>query len=402
MYFPYSGKRLNIISAITHFYILEELSLQNPPISLLQRRRWNEYMFEVNMILSELTEKMARTIFDYLCVSSLGEARHAKNQARRYYIQEFQSHNQGRESVYNHAFEYNPVQFLPILKKVFLRGMWPGGGFGGVKWGNIVNAALMYGTVPDKIFIDHVVNICHNGGTAFDKGVIVYLSGRSSMHTILATKFVYKSFIEALILLKIEVELSPFILRTIKRMGEFDPYFNNLQFVNCNGNVLTFPSPIFWGNETISIVKKSNSIEDSDFYPEVLYADNTLDKKDSQFEKVLESTIKSVSYILNSIKTKIDKIENSNEPEIEEEPLPKLKIKVGQPTPHSSSSSSSSASIISSTQSSLSTKMKKVKLDLIQKDQQVETDSLEIDSLIKKIKKKEEQLNVSDSKKREE
>lgn len=125
------------------------------------RRDYQDY-FDV------FTERFARTLYDYLCLIVFGEARHASNCAGYYYEDWPVSHIDGRSNAYSYATDYSPASFLPKAAQLFLAGNWEES-YGGRAWARIAEAAMLYGKVPDVVFIDHAIDLSHNSGLCFDK-----------------------------------------------------------------------------------------------------------------------------------------------------------------------------------------------------------------------------------------
>lgn len=121
---------------------------------------------DVKEAFAHLTHEMALRIYVYLWSAALGEARYAQDFNLKYYIKGL--HGLSRSSVYDKALSYFPCQEnVTILKNVFNQ-KW-GGAYGGEAWLNIVEAMEMYGKVSDATFIDHSVDLEHNGGCVFSK-----------------------------------------------------------------------------------------------------------------------------------------------------------------------------------------------------------------------------------------
>jgi len=189
--FPYyytDYEKLNITKAILEFYLIEDLILNFPTnVFLMERKKFSNLFISLILLRKELNEKFARVLFDYLCASSLGEARHATQRPHGFFIENYDA-GFSRNSVYSDAHIYSPAKFLPILLKVFETGNW-GNGYGGAKWARIVQAAMLYEKVSNQVFIDHIIDLAHNGGTAFDKNYLVHLDNRDHFKYILDTKF---------------------------------------------------------------------------------------------------------------------------------------------------------------------------------------------------------------------
>lgn len=111
--------------------------------------------------------RLARNLFDYLAIASMGEARHWNGNKGYTLIPQI------RHVAWAMALTCDPRSFLPILSNIFHKGTW-GGSYGGPKWGAIADGAAHYFKHGDKplMFSDHVVDLSHNGGPAFNKGII--------------------------------------------------------------------------------------------------------------------------------------------------------------------------------------------------------------------------------------
>lgn len=117
----------------------------------------------------EYESALARNLFDYLAVIALGEARHGRNVL----FDGVSKRSVGRSSMFKGALAYDPRHFLPAVAIAFEEGMY-GGGYGGGSWGKICRAAAKYFQFKDMpiVFADHVVDLSHNGGVAFNKNII--------------------------------------------------------------------------------------------------------------------------------------------------------------------------------------------------------------------------------------
>lgn len=133
--------------------------------SLLAQGEWDR-KDEASIELARIAQGMALCMRDYLFMSCLGEARHARGKALLYFGE--LSSGEGRDAVYKRANLYDPVKNLPLLKKVFEADGW-GGSFGGHKWAELCDVAMQYRTMSDVMFVDYVVNKQHNSGTVFNK-----------------------------------------------------------------------------------------------------------------------------------------------------------------------------------------------------------------------------------------
>ena len=115
----------------------------------------------------EISENIALRTFVYLYAACVGEARHARhNTAERMYLPETTKKHRGE--LFGSITRFPPTKRnLTAVVKVFEQP-WKSG-FGGKAWGDIAKALLNYGKISDIAWIDHVVDLEHNNGTAFSK-----------------------------------------------------------------------------------------------------------------------------------------------------------------------------------------------------------------------------------------
>lgn len=121
---------------------------------------------DVKEAFEHLTHEMALRIYVYLYAAAMGEARYAQDFGLNYYVKGLRG--KGRNDVYEMAIEYFPTpENIEVLKNVFSQ-KW-GGSYGGKAWKSIVDAMDLYGKVSEATFIDHSVDLEHNGGCVFSK-----------------------------------------------------------------------------------------------------------------------------------------------------------------------------------------------------------------------------------------
>ena len=121
---------------------------------------------DLDRTIETMSENIALRTFMYLYAASLGEARHAKGTVAKYLYLE--TDGKSRYFWFEHASEYRPTKAnLTTLKKIFDQD-WRAG-YGGKAWGDIVQALIEYDAMDKTAWIDHVVDIEHNNGTAFSK-----------------------------------------------------------------------------------------------------------------------------------------------------------------------------------------------------------------------------------------
>jgi hypothetical protein len=134
--------------------------------------------------LSELaTNCIADSFYAYAFVSAFGEARHVRNRANGGRIPRDLKCSISRNQAYDFALEYNPAESREVLASVFGDCSWHSA-YGGDAWHKIARSMDLYHEVKiitdyytgdtrvvngKAIFIDHLIDLKHNGGSLFDK-----------------------------------------------------------------------------------------------------------------------------------------------------------------------------------------------------------------------------------------
>jgi hypothetical protein len=178
------GKMRPVYAITTSLYLLEECKIgaakipavtcSDIPDHLLMRAahavQWRN---RVTRYAEHYANTLARNFFDYLTIASFGEARYG--QGNKY---TFGGVNMaaGRSHCYQIALKYDPRDLLPKLVHTFNEYNW-GGAYGGKKWGKIAETASLFFAPGFRdcpiAFIDHCVDLAHNGGLAFNKGYLI-------------------------------------------------------------------------------------------------------------------------------------------------------------------------------------------------------------------------------------
>jgi len=128
-----------------------------------------EIVAEARNCLARISAPIANCLADYMYLICMGEARHAVGSSGLWCWSEIPKAN-GRIGAYQFAGEYDPLKTLPQLAELFGQPGW-GGSYGGAKWKSIANIALSFrkGELAPSVYIDHVADLKHNGGTQFNK-----------------------------------------------------------------------------------------------------------------------------------------------------------------------------------------------------------------------------------------
>lgn len=155
----------SLLAAVSTLYAMLEIELGLTLVPEPSRDhpdfiRYRMFKAEFAVAFKRYGDRFARNMFDYLTLACAGEARYASNQMVV---------TEGKKD----AIPYAPQGLLPALERVFEICKWAPG-YGGKKWANIAKAAKKYFPFQSNpvVFIDHCVDLSHNGGLAFDKGFI--------------------------------------------------------------------------------------------------------------------------------------------------------------------------------------------------------------------------------------
>lgn len=258
-YFTKEKQRTEIVNAIVEFYLIEEILSKFPSETfLMERKKISNLFIDLIFMRKELSEKLARALFDYLCLASLGEARHSNARGKGYYLGKFEDGN-SREMVYEQAYKFAPSKFLPKLLLIFNTGNWSHS-YGGLKWAKIVKAAMLYEKVSNQIFVDHIIDLAHNGGTAFDKNCVFVLTNRDVLTRVLDTKFTCSGITNAIKNNLNYVKITPQLKEIALRLGT---KIFSVSEITCLASVETielgFPVPTNWGNADIVIKSPVNN-----------------------------------------------------------------------------------------------------------------------------------------------
>ena len=155
------------------FYFLETLKAgismakaSNPENGF--RRSFDKLENDVNEAFDALCETMAKRILVYVWGACLGEVRHAARYMNKY-VAEINGKNISRDTVYRESLNFEPTEaHMEIVRDVYAQDGW-GGTYGGSKWLDVTEGMMLYGKVSNATFIDHAVDLEHNGGNIFTK-----------------------------------------------------------------------------------------------------------------------------------------------------------------------------------------------------------------------------------------
>lgn len=126
---------------------------------------------QARSLLARIARPIADALFDYMFLITAGEARHASSMSLFWYWGDIPKSE--RTEAYELITGYDPVKVLPQLADLFGQTGW-GSSYGGKKWQKIAQTALKYrqGEITPNLFIDHVADLKHNGGSQFSKSEV--------------------------------------------------------------------------------------------------------------------------------------------------------------------------------------------------------------------------------------
>jgi len=162
-------------TTVTSFYMAESLKVKlneiisNNRVSFLRKRFIEKKAEDFEYFNQKYIDNTANAIFDYLTLICFGEARHCYGNCN-YILTDQLPH--GRFECYRFVTRYEPFSSLEIMKDLFSKGWGIGSSLGGKQWMYIATVASQYKKIPNTAFIDQAVNLYHNGGLCFDKGII--------------------------------------------------------------------------------------------------------------------------------------------------------------------------------------------------------------------------------------
>lgn len=161
---------LNMFCALHEFYAL--IALEAVAKTTPFRKSHEKWLEDFNAYKDYFMNNLAQILYDYTVFSVLTELRHGDKSNYEFRIFD----NQTRYSVLRLSQIYTPESILKTGIKMFDEDFnsWHNS-YGGYSWLMIAKSGLMYKKVPNIIFIDHCVDLCHNNGSYFNKhlGILI-------------------------------------------------------------------------------------------------------------------------------------------------------------------------------------------------------------------------------------
>jgi hypothetical protein len=238
-----TNKRLDVLTGVISFYCLEELKIAEYNHSRAQQL----LLQDVTTTQRTMINKMSRTMRDYLVISSAGEARHAMDNSH-FYLKNIPIGGSRNES-YMTGIQFSLESLREALLNVFNPDVnkWSSA-YGGKAWHNIVKASILYDNpiMPKSVFLDHIVDLAHNGGCAFNKNVLLTLTSSADFKAFLDAKCTGSAIKHVMTnsWLKLDFNTYQLLLRARNLLVKKLPVMTSLEQVNTVS--LSYPA-IGWG-----------------------------------------------------------------------------------------------------------------------------------------------------------
>jgi hypothetical protein len=183
------------LSSVIDFYFLSALKhAQSSTVNKSNGENLDvKYMINksrIDALYNQAVDGIADAFYAYAFISAYGEARHVRSRASGGRIPRDLNTAQGRNQSYESSLEYNPAESRGALISVFQDCDWLSA-YGGEAWASIARSLDLYHetrTITDyytgdkrvvngkAVFIDHLIDLKHNGGNLFDKSGALDLS----------------------------------------------------------------------------------------------------------------------------------------------------------------------------------------------------------------------------------
>ncbi len=192
----YQSFLLNVFCCLHEFYALialDAVAKLRPFVK--SHEKWEK---DFHKYMNYFISNLAKAIYDYTVLSVLSELRHLSFHSNLELDLIGFSEGQ-RYEILKWANLYTAESILKTGEFLFdsYNNNWENG-YGGYGWEKIAKAGLMYGKVPDLVFIDHCVDLCHNNGSYFDKhlGILTSVGDREFMCFLDEKKHSFNPYIE--------------------------------------------------------------------------------------------------------------------------------------------------------------------------------------------------------------
>lgn len=248
---------INIYFAIREFYLLEGLYAEGVKL-LTPFRHSHEYWKKEFLTFREsYIAQLARAIYDYTVLVAGTEMRWASEEAEFYYEEFYTPSEMDRGEIYEEIPKYSDKFLLKASMKIFnVRwNRW----YGGRKWRKIAEVGALYGKIPDVLFIDHCVDLMHNGSIYFDKDTNIFIFKDQYLYKKMLDKKRDSSFKEFLSYQNISSYIESFIRKLNNILGEnYFPCQKGDPSIDWRVDQIFEYVPITWGNETFSLKLETN------------------------------------------------------------------------------------------------------------------------------------------------
>lgn len=174
------NKLIDIEAMVRSFYgiqCLEIMSKEGFIPFMPSHEKWEK---DLSQYSRKLEKKLSNIIYDYIVKVVASELRHSRLKSE-FYLSEFygsiEAPNFSREDVWDDCTKYNPSEIIKAGLFLFNEenNLWDDG-YGGDAWYQIAKGGSFYHKIPDRVFIDHTVDLSHNNSIFFDKKAGIFSS----------------------------------------------------------------------------------------------------------------------------------------------------------------------------------------------------------------------------------
>lgn len=162
--------------AVREFYLLEALWVSSKGKVDPFMRSQQALLERIKEAREEYVKQLALYFLDYTTLACAGEARHAREQAHSYNSFVPPARTMNRSLAAYSTLKYDRRSVLEACRELFYEANWKGSSYGGDKWGAIAEAGLMYYAHGADVFLDHCVDLTHNGGLYLNKTDVGYFT----------------------------------------------------------------------------------------------------------------------------------------------------------------------------------------------------------------------------------
>lgn len=247
------------------FYTLEALKLFSQDLDPFKKSN-ERFIKDLSYYKHRYEVAFSIPMLDYLSLACAGEARNAEEHCSKLLVD--LPKGGPRYVAFDVAEHFTWQSICKATQVLFTEGEW-GGGYGGHMWANIAKGALLYEKMPLTSWLDHCIDLSHNGGCAFNKSdfSIFYLDDEDEYKRFLDRKSSIETpsdLLEVVVDLRLSRLVSQYAVDFLQRASVFgmvDQYIasefkSELPFIS---NILDKYNPVKWGTKEVSLTMENTN-----------------------------------------------------------------------------------------------------------------------------------------------